>query len=281
MAKAKQKKNKGAAPEKVESKPQSPKIRPLSSALVPRTKTHKPRPLSVASPPARVIVHLMRHAEAQKKTDIFGPKLRDPSLSDVGRAQCSTFVEEFKDHQSHVTHILCSPMKRAINTAVVAFPDVVGKSLTVYAMPELQSLDRGPGGIGASFSRLSKKYRVKEGEMPKVDVTTFGRKGWNDKEYGAWSPSEAHRRVDFIKGFLRGLLAAATSKIIEVVIITHRSFLKQLCRSAKTGFMVFSTCALFQDGELRPIGDRELKKLRDGESLSLEVPDEGPKEENG
>lgn len=63
MAKAKQKKNKGADQEKVDSKPPSPKIRPLSTALVPRSKTHKPRPLLVASPPARVIVHLMRHAE--------------------------------------------------------------------------------------------------------------------------------------------------------------------------------------------------------------------------
>lgn len=126
-------------------------------------------------------------------------------------------------------------MKRAINTAIAAFPEVVGKNLTVYAMPELQSLDRGPGGVGAGFSKLSKKYRVKEGEVPKVDVATFGRKGWNDKDHGAWSPSEAHRRVDFIKGFLRGLLAAAaTSKIIEVVIISHRSFLKQLCRSGKS-----------------------------------------------
>ncbi|KAE8449823.1 hypothetical protein EG329_007300 [Mollisiaceae sp. DMI_Dod_QoI] len=281
MAKQKKSKGSGSGPEKVESKPPSPKIRPLSLTLIPKTKPHRPRPLSVESPPARVIVHLMRHAEAQKKTDIFGPKLKDPDLSDVGRAQCSTFAKEFKDHQSHVTHILCSPMKRAINTAIAAFPDVVGKSLTVVAMPELQSLDKGPGGVGAGFTKLSKKYRVKEGEVAKVDVTTFGRSGWNDKDHGAWSPSGAHWRVDFIKGFLRGLLAAATDKIIEVVIISHRSFLKQLCKNAKTGFMVNNTCALFQNGELRSIGDRELKRLRNGEPLSPGIMDDSPKEENG
>jgi broad specificity phosphatase PhoE len=222
----------------------------------------------------------MRHAEAQKKTEIFGPRPRDPGLSDVGKAQCSTFVTDFKDHSSHVTHILCSPMKRAINTAIAAFPDVVGKTLTVYAMPELQSLDRGPGGVGAGFSKLSKKYRAKEGEVPRVDVTTFGRKGWNDKD-GVWSPSEANWRVDFVKGFLRGLLAATTNKIIEVVIISHRSFLNKLLKHAKTGFMVVNTCALFQDGELRSIGDSELKRLREGQPLSAEAGDDGPKEENG
>lgn len=124
-------------------------------------------------------------------------------------------------------------MKRAINTAITAFPEIVGKKLTVYAMPELQSLDRGSAGVGASFSKLLKRYRIKDGEVPKVDVVTFGRRGWNDKDHGAWSPSEAHRRVDFIKGFLRGLLAATTGKIVEVVIITHRSFLKHLCRSGE------------------------------------------------
>ncbi|KAF8855114.1 hypothetical protein BDZ45DRAFT_728309 [Acephala macrosclerotiorum] len=280
MAKDKQKKNKGAGPEKVDSKPSSPKLRPLSLSLVPRTKPKPQRPRSLSLPaPARVIVHLMRHAEAHKKTELFGPRPKDPGLSDVGKAQCSTFVTDFKDHSSHVTHILCSPMKRALNTAIAAFPDVVGKTLTVYAMPELQSLDRGPGGVGAGFSKLSKKYRAKEGEVPKVDVTTFGRKGWNDKD-GVWSPSEAHWRVDFVKGFLRGLLAATTNKTIEVVIISHRSFVNKMLKHAKTGFMDVNTCALFLDGELRSIGDRELKRLREGLPLSAETAD-GPKEEIG
>lgn len=45
--------------------------------------------------------------------------------------------------------------------------------------------------------------------------------------------------------------------------------------------MAVNTCALFQDGELRLIGDRELKRIREGEPLSIEIVDEGPKEENG
>lgn len=49
---------------------------------------------------------------------------------------------------------------------------------------------------------------------------------------------------------------------------------------AKTGFMDVNTCALFLDGELRSIGDRELKRLREGLPLSAEATD-GPKEEIG
>jgi broad specificity phosphatase PhoE len=165
----------------------------------------------------QLIVHFMRHAEVysssttlfitwlldcsyrkanifqaiHKLSDVTDTKIRDPDLSPQGLEQCLDFAEAFKDQERYVTHILSSPMTRALNTACIAFRPIIESGLAVSALPQLQSLDKGPNGIGLDYEHLMKRYDGTHWDQfmigkPHgwVDVTSFVPVGWNAKEMG-------------------------------------------------------------------------------------------------
>lgn len=160
----------------------------------------------------------------------------------------------------------------------------------MIAIPELQNLDNGPNGTGKSLHQL-KVYVDSEGfardddhncNIPSIDVLTFGRGDWYQKEYGTWSAENVQHRVNYVLGFLRGVsVAAGPDEKTEVVLVTHGSFMNRLINNA-TGILVLrkhkSNATNFEiahysyakltshvfdnDGALREIDEKELHGLR-------------------
>ena len=75
-------------------------------------------------------------------------------------------------------------------------------------MPELQNLNSDVNGKSLDLADLEKIWKS-EGEIKVVDVSSFGRGDWNGKGVGSgWHASEVEWRLNYIKGFLTGILAA-------------------------------------------------------------------------
>jgi broad specificity phosphatase PhoE len=182
-------------------------------------------------------VHANSFQALHKLSDVTDITIRDPELSPKGFAQCLNFAKTFEDQKRYITHILSLPMTRALNTACIAFRPIIESGLTVIALPQLQSLDKGLNGIGLDYDQLNKRYDGTHWDqlmMGKpdgwVDVTSFVPVGWNVKEKGKWSNEEFKWRMEDFKGFLKGIWvgAGAGRKRVEVAVVTHGSFLRQL-----------------------------------------------------
>ncbi|KAF3928505.1 hypothetical protein ABW20_dc0109587 [Dactylellina cionopaga] len=65
------------------------------------------------------VVHLVRHAEAHRSAK-GQPYLDDPSLTDRGHQECAALAANFPHHFS-ITKILCSPLKRTVQTTLESF----------------------------------------------------------------------------------------------------------------------------------------------------------------
>jgi hypothetical protein len=100
----------------------------------------------------------------------------------------------------------------------------------------------GPSGVGLDADELAKQWDgndwMKEDERrPEgwVDATSFVSESWNIKDTGKWSVEEVKWRLDYLKGFLRGIWvgAGAGSEKVEVVVVTHSSLLRKLVKNGK------------------------------------------------
>ncbi|KAE9375234.1 hypothetical protein N431DRAFT_453897 [Stipitochalara longipes BDJ] len=168
----------------------------------------------MAGPPHKLIVHFMRHAEE--------------------------FAKKFDGQELYITHIISSPMTRAITTASLAFKRVMelpqNSDLSIIAVPELQNFDKGPNGRGQSARKLAKKYcrwfKRKNKDTPpehlRIDAKSLVPRGWNSKESGKWSTGKW--RLYHVKGHLQGLWvgAGAGTRKVEVVVVSHSSFFRRL-----------------------------------------------------
>jgi hypothetical protein len=56
----------------------------------------------------------------------------------------------------YITHIICSPLSRALDTAILALTDVPS-DVDLHAIPELQTLSDGPNGTGRDTNTLKLK----------------------------------------------------------------------------------------------------------------------------
>ncbi|KAI0007563.1 phosphoglycerate mutase-like protein [Xylariaceae sp. FL0662B] len=101
-------------------------------------------------------IHVFRHAQGMHDK---GPELkdtRDPDLSEEGRKQCAELAVSFP-HTDKITHLVSSPMRRAINSCLLAFPTVVSKQ-KITLLPELTEEGSQMSDFGSDISVLLKDF---------------------------------------------------------------------------------------------------------------------------
>ncbi|TGO39042.1 hypothetical protein BHYA_0062g00340 [Botrytis hyacinthi] len=145
--------------------------------------------------------------------------IRDPDLTAEGRSDCQIFSNNFSDSR-YVTHIWCSPMTRTIRTALLCFQSAIARGVKVEPLDILQNWDTSPNSIGMDKEDLYKHF----GEQ--VDFEKLA-EGWNDKSSSKWAPKNRNLNIAAIKLALNGL-RSTTTNMIEVVIISHGSVLKEM-----------------------------------------------------
>jgi broad specificity phosphatase PhoE len=178
-------------------------------------------------------IHVIRHAEAVHNLSKDFSKF-DPPLTPLGFSQAANLIKTFPD-ASNVGLILTSPLKRAIQTTLSAFPHVLDKR---YFDPESASgIERGaelvidaelqersslPCDTGSDIEELRSMF-------PRLDFGALERR-WQWKE-GLFAPDDeavrgrAVRVRKRLEGVVEGLKGREKR---DVVVVTHGVFMRFL-----------------------------------------------------
>lgn len=227
----------------------------------------------------------------------YGKTIRDPKLSENGESQAKRFNDKplGENRAAYVDHILSSPMLRTMSTACRAFCSMLLKhGGTIIALPELQNMDKKPNGTGTETVTLQGKWKdgfhidSSEADIDvDVDVWTFMCNDWIFKESGRWSPEEVKWRIGFLKGFLKGIYLGGGRKKVEVAMVTHGSFIREMNRElflppsmrykillaiTDLGLLLdlvkdkeaeVTSCVFDEEGGFQEVSDEELRVLRE------------------
>jgi len=175
----------------------------------------------------------------------------DPLLTPLGKEQCANFAAAFpRSHPTtRITHLVASPLRRTLYTALYAFPADVARGVRVLALPLLQETSGLPCDTGSAPATLAAEFAPDPSISPAaaaaaaavVDLTHVT-PGWNVKE-GRWSPAasaiEARAREarQFLRRLGREALAAKSTSTstttttttthpdIEIAVVTHGGYL--------------------------------------------------------
>ncbi|KAF7906613.1 hypothetical protein EAF00_000892 [Botryotinia globosa] len=213
--------------EKVKSKqkPAPKKATPLPPSKPKSKPKLKPRP-------GRIIVHFVRHAEGYNNLRERGAgDLTDPLLTPHGKSQCLTLRTQFA--HLHPQHILCSPLRRTLQTALLALSPRTRIPITVD--PDLREYGSVPNCTGSPVEELKRKH---EGVKLKMDFERvedgWERNGERDGRYveGRWRRSReqrerSHRVLKRLWELGREGLKAGEGDV-EILVISHGEFLHGL-----------------------------------------------------
>lgn len=158
----------------------------------------------------------------------------DPLLTELGKEQCASLASSFQatHPSSSITHIVASPLRRTIYTALYSFPTEVSKGVRIIALPELQETSGLPCDTGSDPKDLAAEFAAGEGEGKYKDVVDLDlvADGWNVKE-GRWSPAssaiEARARVarQFLLKLGQDALSSGQTDKVEIAVVTHGGYL--------------------------------------------------------
>ncbi|KFY91801.1 hypothetical protein V500_04467 [Pseudogymnoascus sp. VKM F-4518 (FW-2643)] len=154
----------------------------------------------------------------------------DPLLTKHGESQCATLAASFP-HTARITHLVASPLRRTILTALLSFPSLVEppKSLKILALPELQETSDAPCDTGSAPEVLEHDFGLGQ-YAGKVDLSRV-EEGWNRKSpLSPWSPApeKVEARAAVSRRFLRELgqeYEERTGEEAHIAVVTHGGFL--------------------------------------------------------
>jgi broad specificity phosphatase PhoE len=198
-------------------------------------------------------IYVVRHAESEHNVS-KDFNHRDPPLTATGVSQATGLVKTFPNPAS-VGVIFTSPLKRALQTTLAAFPHVLDKQYftgsekgiqngaKLIIDPDLQERSDLPCDTGSEAAAL-------RAEFPRLDFADIG-KEWLVKEgdFGADDDSvqARARRVGARLGALAETLERDGVERRDIVVVTHGVFMKYLLRNQsidlpKAGLEDFQSC---------------------------------------
>lgn len=154
----------------------------------------------------------------------------DPLLTKHGESQCAALAASFP-HTERITHLVASPLRRTIYTALFSFPSLVEppKSLKIIALPELQETSDAPCDTGSAPEVLEHEFGTGQ-YAGKVDLSRV-EEGWNIKSPSSkWGPAPemVEARAAVSRRFLHELgqeYEERTGKEAHIAVVTHGGFL--------------------------------------------------------
>lgn len=175
-------------------------------------------------------IYFVRHAQGFHNLKPSNHSMPDPVLTKHGESQCTALSASFP-HTSRITHLVASPLRRTILTALLSFPSLVEppRSLKVLALPEIQETSDAPCDTGSSREGLEHEFGIGQW-AGKVDLSRV-EDGWNLKgPESPWSPApeKVEARAAVARRFLRDLgqeYEERTGEDAHIAVVTHGGFL--------------------------------------------------------
>ncbi|EXJ95365.1 hypothetical protein A1O1_00486 [Capronia coronata CBS 617.96] len=204
--------------------------------------------------PSQPRIHLVRHAQGYHNLGVEFHSLPDPRLTPLGESQCKTLQTTHfpPERQQNISLVTASPLCRTIHTAHLVFSPALtnGKCQppAILAVPDAQETSDFPCDTGSDPATLA---AICAEQGWRVDLSLV-REGWNVKTLdGRYSPaSDAIKaRARAVRLLLREKaqqLAAAGDADVEIVLVTHGSFLHYLTNdwedANKVGGTAWTNC---------------------------------------
>ncbi|KAI0545980.1 histidine phosphatase superfamily [Xylaria curta] len=180
-------------------------------------------------------IHIVCEAES-RSTAPNGSPLRDPSLSNVGINQ-SRLIRNTFPYMNQVRAIVSSPLRRAIQTAQIAFEPILAPGLQITTSQVLLGLHGTPEFLGSPWEDLREEFGLD------IDVRGLHNGWWyqaiNDvHQFCAITATERARDARLrIRQVARELYDDD-----HIVVVTHRLFI---------GYLIGNIGDDFADGEYR------------------------------
>ncbi|KAL2022237.1 hypothetical protein VTK56DRAFT_5847 [Thermocarpiscus australiensis] len=164
-------------------------------------------------------VILVRHAQALH--NVHGDySIHDPELSELGRQQCEELRKTLTPripHDLDVGLIIVSPMRRTIETALLAFPELIARGVPIIAHAGWQENTSKPCDIGTPLPLLQASF-------PQVDFSHVD-PVFPDKLSPAGARYAPTRQAILARG--REVLAELYSRPERaVIVVSHSGFLR-------------------------------------------------------
>ncbi|KAH9215311.1 histidine phosphatase superfamily [Leptodontidium sp. 2 PMI_412] len=188
------------------------------------------------TPPQRKItIHLVRHAEGPHNLRSIPVKERldmlDPGLTRYGLAQAILLSKRFHA-MDKLTHIVASPLRRTVHTALVGFKPAIKRGIQIVLYPDLRECGAGQCNTGTNIDDLLKDLLSIEDDVPKDRVDgSLCEPGWEiDTEPWGKEDLRAKRvaRVQAMIYFLGKMAADASNDDVEIAVVTHSRLLAYL-----------------------------------------------------
>ncbi|APA08669.1 hypothetical protein SS1G_02406 [Sclerotinia sclerotiorum 1980 UF-70] len=170
-----------------------------------------------------ITLHLVRHAQGFHNLSTKNHSMPDPLLTPLGKTQCETLSQIFPTKT--ITHLIASPLRRTLYTALYSFPTFITTGSKVIALPELQETSTLPCDTGSEPAALAEEF------AGSVDLELVS-EGWNSKT-GRWDANAPaiERRAREARVWLRDLGRESERQgvsDVNIVVVTHGGFLHYL-----------------------------------------------------
>ncbi|KAG0649486.1 hypothetical protein D0Z07_4082 [Hyphodiscus hymeniophilus] len=161
------------------------------------------------------VVHLVRHAEGYHQLPHDHPdvNIHDPSLTPRGIKQSLRFGAKFP-YIAQTTHLYASPLRRTLQTTMLAFKLEMASGLRVVALPDAQEATDAPSDTGSDITVLRNEFG---------DAVSYEHVGgaWYEKTGGnATDVSSLHHRAKRLRVWLRSQAPDGG----QIVVVTHGIF---------------------------------------------------------
>ncbi|KAJ8105498.1 hypothetical protein ONZ43_g7405 [Nemania bipapillata] len=201
-------------------------------------------------------IHIVRHAHAAHQIDApgIGFDPHDPELTQDGIRECEGLAAEMAT-LGGIDLILCSPMKRTIQTALAAFSSYT-ESKKIVLLPDLQESGIGQTNTGSSLDELVSRFGTAALDFYYVTPD------WTDNGTGTRYDSAASAsRARATRLFIRTIAQHYRDTDANIVVVTHSLYIRNLVPRA---FGVFNNTewGSFRFNSLaRDDGDAELREV--------------------
>ncbi|KAI0436915.1 histidine phosphatase superfamily [Xylaria telfairii] len=185
-----------------------------------------------------VKINIVRHAQSRHNVEVNGDEIRDPSLTAEGMQQAKALGNTFP-YTQRVRHVISSPMRRAIQTGLLAFDPLIKQGVKIILAPDLQESSARPSDIGSPAPELREEF----GDA--ID-TKFLSDGWFSKDasasYGGRDQKKVAERARRARLYIRSI-AKTLSDGDHILVVAHSGFVKHLIQGAPSlGNAEFRSC---------------------------------------
>ncbi|KAF4958783.1 hypothetical protein FGADI_2127 [Fusarium gaditjirri] len=158
-------------------------------------------------------IHLVRHGQAVHNLCEANNALPDTDLTPLGEEQARGLISKCPD-LANVDLIVSSPLRRTLQTTLLAFPAQLERGLRIVALPEVQEVSEMNCDTGSDLSVIKAEFQQQPVDFSLVEP------GWQIKE-GKWAP---------VVGSITERARAARQWLSErpeeeIVVVTHGCFL--------------------------------------------------------